>query len=76
MNFYSLFNKLKLLFFMEIKLMDLQTLAAYTGFWQWQIKRHLNAAVFNSLSDKKFKKYADVFEVTIQQFKTMTLNES
>src|ERR1700709_457667 len=27
-------------FFMEYRLMDISILADYTGFWQWQIKRH------------------------------------
>src|SRR5690606_31638794 len=33
-------------YFMELRLMDLQILAAYSGFWEWQIKRHLKPAVF------------------------------
>ena len=36
-----------LLFFIEIRLMDFTTLAAYTGFWKWQIKHHLKPSVFN-----------------------------
>ena len=65
-----------LLFFMELKLMDLQTLAAYTGFWKWQIKRHLLPNVFNKLSDKKLKKYAGVFDVSVSQLKAMEINEA
>ena len=65
-----------LLFFIEIKLMDYATLAAYTGFWQWQIKRHLKPSVFNKLSDKKLQKYADIFEVSIKNLKKMQLNEN
>src|SRR5215467_1772021 len=30
-----------LLFFMELRLMDIAIIAAYTGFWKWQIRRHL-----------------------------------
>ena len=30
-----------LLYFMELKLMDIQILSAYTRFWKWQVKRHL-----------------------------------
>lgn len=65
-----------LLYFIEIKVMDYVTLAAYTGFWQWQIKRHLKPNVFNALSDKKLQKYADVFDVSIDNLKKMNLNES
>jgi len=35
-----------LLFFMERALMDITILAGYTGFWKWQIKRHLQPGVF------------------------------
>ena len=35
-----------LLFFMEKGLMDVKLLAEYTGFWQWQVKRHLKVSVF------------------------------
>lgn len=65
-----------LLYFIEIKLMDFTTLAAYTGFWKWQIKRHLKPNVFNKLSDKKLQKYADIFEVTKENLKKMQLNEN
>ncbi len=41
------------LFFMELRLMDMTTLSAYTGFWKWQIKRHIKPAVFKKLSEKK-----------------------
>src|SRR5699024_9458190 len=30
-----------LLYYMELKLMDIEIVAAYTGFWKWQVKRHL-----------------------------------
>ncbi|MCC8425877.1 hypothetical protein [Mucilaginibacter sp. UR6-11] len=65
-----------LLFFMEKGLMDIQILAGYTGFWQWQVKRHLKPEVFNTLSDKKLQKYADVFNVSVPDLKTMTINEA
>ena len=66
----------QLLFFIESKVMDFATLAAYTGFWQWQIKRHLKPSVFNSLSEKKLQKYADIFDVSIANLKKMNLNEN
>lgn len=57
------------LYFMEKKLMDLQIVAAYTGFWQWQIKRHIKPHVFKNLSDKKLAKYAALYEITIDELK-------
>ncbi len=64
-----------LLFFMEYRLMDISILSDYTGFWQWQIKRHLKPGVFNGLSDKKLQKYAEAFNVTVEDLKTMTVHE-
>jgi hypothetical protein len=65
-----------ILFFMEKALMDIEILAGYAGFWQWQVKRHLKLEVFNGLSDKKLQKYADAFNISIHDLKTMTVNEA
>lgn len=65
-----------ILFFMEKALMDIEILAGYTGFWQWQVKRHLKPDVFNNLAESKLQKYADVFNVSIADLKTMTVNEA
>jgi hypothetical protein len=65
-----------LLFFMEYRLMDASILADYTGFWQWQIKRHLKPEVFDSLSDKKLQKYAEAFNVKVADLKSMNVHES
>ncbi|MEJ0102317.1 MAG: hypothetical protein WDO19_07105 [Bacteroidota bacterium] len=60
-----------LLYFMELKLMDPAIVASYTSFWKWQIKRHLKPGVFKKLPEKKLKKYADVFEVTVEELKNV-----
>jgi hypothetical protein len=65
-----------LLFFMEYRLMDISILADYSGFWKWQIKQHLKPATFNKLSDKKLQKYADAFNIKVEDLKTMTLHEA
>lgn len=65
-----------LLFFMEYRLMDIGILADYTGFWKWQIKRHMKPGIFNKLSDKKLKKYAEAFNVKVDDLKTMTVHEA
>jgi hypothetical protein len=64
-----------LLYFMTLRIMDIATVAAYTGFWKWQVKRHLKPAVFEKLSENKLQKYADAFDVTVNELKTMTINE-
>ena len=58
-------------YFIELRVMDLEIVSAYTGFWQWTIKRHLKPSVFNKLSVAKLQKYADLFEVSIEELKTM-----
>lgn len=63
-------------YFMELRIMDLGIVAAYTGFWKWQIKRHLKPRVFDKLSQKKLDKYAKTFNVSVEELKTMKLNES
>jgi len=60
-----------ILFFMEKNIMNIGILASYTGFFKWQVKRHLKPAVFQHLSNKKLSKYATVFNVTIEELKTM-----
>ena len=64
-----------LLYFMTLRIMDVPTVAAYTGFWKFQIKRHLKPAVFNKLSEHKLQKYALAFDVTVDQLKKITTNE-
>lgn len=56
-----------LLYYMELKLMDIEIVAGYTGFWKWQVKKHLNPGVFKKLPDRKLEKYAKVFEITKEQ---------
>ena len=56
-----------LLYYMELKIMDVTVVSGYTGFWKWQVKRHLKPSVFNKLSGKKLDKYAHLFEVSKEQ---------
>ena len=64
-----------LLFFMELRLMDTGIVSAYTGFWKWQIKRHMKPAVFIKLSDKKLQQYAEAFNVSVKELKMMEVHE-
>lgn len=64
-----------LLFFMELRLMDPGIVSAYTGFWKWQVKRHLKPAIFNKLSEKKLDRYATAFNVSVTELKTMEVHE-
>ena len=62
--------------YMQKKLMDLPLLAQYVGKWQWQVKRHMKPQVFNELSDKMLEKYASVFEITVDELKSLGKNEN
>ena len=64
-----------ILYFMELRLMDMGIVSAYTGFWKWTIKRHLKPAVFNKLSEEKLKKYAQAFNISVDELKTMNVHE-
>lgn len=63
------------LYFMELRLMDIGIVSAYTGFWKWTIKKHLKTAAFNKLPEEKLKKYADAFNVSVEELKTMNVHE-
>ena len=63
------------LFFMEKSVMDIGILSSYTGFYKWQIKRHLKPHVFKKLSQKKLAAYAEVFNVSIDEFKNMNVHD-
>ncbi len=65
-----------ILFFMELRLMDLGLVASYTGFWRWQIKRHLKPNTFAKLSQRKLKKYAEAFDISVDELKTMEVDEN
>ncbi len=56
-------------YYMELHKMDLGILASYVGLWQWRVKRHFKPAVFNKLSASTLQKYADVFDITIDELK-------
>ena len=64
-----------LLYFMELRLMDIGIISAYTGFWKWQIKRHMRPGVLEKLSERQLKKYAKAFQVSVENLKTMNVNE-
>ena len=50
-------------------LMDFQVLSGYTGFWKFSIKKHMKPSGFKKLSDKKLEKYAQAFDITIDELK-------
>ena len=65
----------QVLYFMELRLMDAGIVAAYTGFWKWQIKKHMKPAAFKKLSKEKLKRYAEAFNISVEDFINMKVNE-
>ena len=64
-----------ILYFIEKHVMNITILSSYTGFFKWQIKRHLKPDVFKKLSNKKLIKYAEVFNVSVEELKTINVHD-
>ncbi len=58
-------------FYMYQQRMDIATLASCTGFWQWQVKRHLKPVIFAKLSDAKLTIYADALGLCCSEIKSL-----
>ena len=56
-------------YYMELNRMDLPVLAAHVGLWRWRVKRHFDPKRFGRLRDPLLRKYADAFNITVQQLK-------
>ena len=51
--------------------MDIPMLAQATGFYQWQIKRHMQPKVFSRLSETKLALYAQVLGISLNEMLTL-----
>ncbi|MBC3757193.1 hypothetical protein H7U19_02175 [Hyunsoonleella sp. SJ7] len=58
-------------YYMELHKMDLNILASYVGMWKWRVKRHFKPKIFNRLPNRILNKYAEVFDITVQELKTI-----
>jgi len=56
-------------YYMEKTIMDPSLLAKYTGYWKWTVKKHLKPKGFNKLNKEALKKYADIFDLTVDELK-------
>ena len=65
-----------ILYFLELRLMDMTILSSYTGFWKWTIKKHLKPECFKNLSQQKLQQYADAFNVSVEELKTMNVHDN
>lgn len=60
-----------ILYYMTVMQMDIGLLASYVGLWRWTVKRHLKPSVFTRLKPDMLEKYAAIFEITVDQLKTL-----
>ena len=58
-------------YYMELNKMDLTILASYVGFFKWTVKRHFKPTTFQKLSIKKLEKYADVFDISVEELQNV-----
>ncbi|WP_313112058.1 hypothetical protein [Aequorivita sediminis] len=58
-------------YYMELHKMDVGILASYVGLWQWRVKRHFKPSVFKKLKTNTLQKYAEVFEVSMEELKNV-----
>ncbi|CAM4118793.1 hypothetical protein [Zobellia nedashkovskayae] len=56
-------------YYMELHKMDLPILSSYVGLWQWRVKQHFKPKNFQKLNQKTLQKYADVFDISIEELK-------
>ena len=56
-----------LAFYMVLNQMDVSLLSHYTGFFKWQVRRHLKPRIFARLKPVIKEKYADLFKISISE---------
>ena len=61
-------------YFMNKYFMDLPALAAGMGLAKWRIKRHFNPKIFSRLNDKLLQRYADFFNLDVDELKNFKEN--
>lgn len=60
-------------FYMVKCIMDVKLCAEFTGYPKWRVKKHMKPEVFKKLPAEKLKRYADVFEISVEDL--MNLEE-
>lgn len=64
-------QKSPLYFYMLAYRHDIASLAQCSGFFRWQVKRHLVPKIFNKLSIAKLSCYARALNLSIEQLNTL-----
>jgi hypothetical protein len=56
-----------LVYHMAKNQMNVAMMSQYSGFYHWQIKLHLKPKVFNRLKPSVLKRYAEAFNISVDQ---------
>lgn len=56
-------------YYMELHKMDLGILASYVGFWKCKVRHHFKPSAFKKLGNKTLQKYAEVFDISVEELK-------
>lgn len=51
--------------------MDIITLSQVSGFYQWQVRRHLKPGIFQRLSRRKLNTYCEIFNLSVNQLTSL-----
>jgi len=60
-----------IVYYMEKTLADPLNLSMMAGISLWRVKWHLKPGVFKRLNEKTLKKYADAFNISVDQLKNV-----
>ena len=58
-------------FFMERNMMDVGLLAQYMEMRKWSVKKHLKPRHYKKLPQETLEKYADIFNITVEEMNDM-----
>jgi len=54
-------------YFIEKNIMDVGLVAQYMGMWKWTVKKHLKPRNFIKLNNEVLEKYANVFNISLDE---------
>jgi len=60
-----------IVYYMEKDIADPITLSKMAGISLWRVKWHFKPGVFKRLNEKTLKKYAEAFNITVEQLKNV-----
>lgn len=62
-------------YFMEKNIMNISILAQYVKMPKWKVRKHMKPAVFRKLHHSVLAKYAEAFNISVDQLCNLTVTE-